>query len=621
MAEVLARTGHVQLERIVDPGEEIGVEELATGIERFEELERRYGAHWAQRPQVDRPASEAALGGGSPQATFAERLDALMAWSRDVDPILARIDSLDVQEAEHALVEELLTADGAELPGLDLLRAERNSLVAELLALPLSEPSPELPPLALRIERQGTQHRLICVVCARDDLERLRQAAAAAGARRVTLPDWLPGQTAAALALLDQKRNERQEARAKAGEELQESCERHGVDDALSDLRSLRWFAEHVPPPRYTHHFAVLMGFTDDPEGEIVRQALASEGIAALLHFGEAPAGLHPPTVLRNPRWVRPFELFAKLVGIPGVGEVDPTVLLAAIAPLLFGFMFGDVGQGAVLIVVGLLLRKRFPSLRLLVFGGASAIVFGLLFGSVFGMEGLIPALWFHPMEHPLRLLLVALYGGAAILLLGLILRGVGMLYRVEPWIEIGGQRRTSALAAWALMEVGPIAIYLGLLLAAFFPPALWLSVAGAVYFLFGNAFILRSIRAIAAALGRLIEHLFQLGVNTVSFARVGAFALAHAGLSTAIHGLVSATEGLLATSLILILGNALVLVIEGLVVSIQTTRLLLFEFFVRFFEAKGRPFRPLAPPPGSGRRPTDRSDVVLHPPSREASR
>src|SRR5208283_1516421 len=89
--------------------------------------------------------------------------------------------------------------------------------------------------------------------------------------------------------------------------------------------------------------------------------------------------------------------------------------------------------------------------------------------------------------------------------------------------------------------------------------------------------------------------------INTVSFVRVGAFALAHAGLGYAVAGLaagVGAATGLRATSwLMLAAGNALIIAIEGLVVGIQTTRLVLFEFFIRFLHGTGRAFRPLPLP------------------------
>jgi V/A-type H+-transporting ATPase subunit I len=99
--------------------------------------------------------------------------------------------------------------------------------------------------------------------------------------------------------------------------------------------------------------------------------------------------------------------------------------------------------------------------------------------------------------------------------------------------------------------------------------------------------------------LARLLESTIQLAINTLSFTRVGAFALAHAGLSLAVVSLAQSSGSAVAGLTVMILGNALIIVLEGLVVSIQITRLVLFEFFIRFLRGEGRTFRPLAAPPG----------------------
>ena len=101
------------------------------------------------------------------------------------------------------------------------------------------------------------------------------------------------------------------------------------------------------------------------------------------------------------------------------------------------------------------------------------------------------------------------------------------------------------------------------------------------------------------SAAGKLFESIFQLMINTVSFVRVGAFALAHGGLSLAFITLAATTDSVVAAVLILLVGNLIVIMLEGLVVTIQTTRLILFEFFIRFLQGTGRIFRPLAAPAG----------------------
>ena len=146
--------------------------------------------------------------------------------------------------------------------------------------------------------------------------------------------------------------------------------------------------------------------------------------------------------------------------------------------------------------------------------------------------------------------------------------------------------------------DAGGVVVYLGLLLSVFGRAGLWLAASGVVWTVTAELLHRRSALSLAAALGELLERTLQLAVNTLSFARVGAFALAHAGLSSAVIALAEVAGHGLSGLLVLILGNLLILVLEAMVVSIQTTRLVLFEFFTRFLTGAGRVFVPLPPPP-----------------------
>jgi V/A-type H+/Na+-transporting ATPase subunit I len=121
--------------------------------------------------------------------------------------------------------------------------------------------------------------------------------------------------------------------------------------------------------------------------------------------------------------------------------------------------------------------------------------------------------------------------------------------------------------------------------------------VAGLVWYLIGAFLVHRALIGGLAAIGHLLESGMQILVNTLSFARVGAFALAHSSLSVAVVTMADSAP-LWAAILIMVLGNVVIILLEGLVVSIQTTRLVLFEFFNRFLRGTGRVFRPLPVPP-----------------------
>jgi len=157
-------------------------------------------------------------------------------------------------------------------------------------------------------------------------------------------------------------------------------------------------------------------------------------------------------------------------------------------------------------------------------------------------------------------------------------------------------------------MTTGGIAFtYVSLLFAYWVPALVWCLAIGAIWTILG--FVLKGsdgpLRAAVTGLAEFAESLMRLLVNSFSFARIGAFALAHAGLSSAIIG-VGEAAGSVGYWIVLILGNLLIICLEGLVTGIQTTRLVLFEFFIRFFKAGGREFHPLNPPALASRNPLE---------------
>jgi V/A-type H+/Na+-transporting ATPase subunit I len=328
-----------------------------------------------------------------------------------------------------------------------------------------------------------------------------------------------------------------------------------------------------------------ITGWTSDA-GKLAR-CLERSHARAVVHFPEAPEALQVPLILRNPSWIQPFEIFSRLVGMPGRFSADPSELLVFVAPVLFGYMFGDVIQGLVLVVIGLAFQRRWPMLRLLVAGGVAAAVFGFVFGAAGGIHGAVPALWVAPLDKPLPVLLVPIGFGGALLTLGLALTGLEAYWRGK-------------LRDWLWRDAGFLALYVGLLLALLHPAGWVLVVLGLAIHVLGRLWLERRIGAAFASIGELLEKLAQISINTLSFVRVGAFALAHAGLSSALMSMVKIGDCSAGYVLLLLAGNALIIVIEVLVASIQTTRLVLFEFFTRFFETTGREFRPLPPPSGS---------------------
>ena len=318
------------------------------------------------------------------------------------------------------------------------------------------------------------------------------------------------------------------------------------------------------------------------------------------------------PVLFLNPGWLRPFQQILVALDLPAYGEVEPTPFLGFGFILLFGMMFGDVGHGLLLVAAGLILKRcgRWPEVGgILVPVGGSAALFGALFGSFLGWEGLLPPLWFSPMQDIPRLMLAALIVGVLLIATGMGLRIRNGLGR-EPSLSIFTDRFGVAGLGFYLGSLGlGFAIYRGWLGPSHLT---WLLLPLAAVFCHpfvhdeggpaGSFFLLcaeGSVEVLETVLGFL--------ANTFSFLRVAAFGLAHVGLSMAVFALAEqALElglGWPAAVLVHLFGNMVILVLEGLVVSIQAIRLEFYEFFGKFFRGGGTAFRPLVLDSGLERR------------------
>jgi V/A-type H+/Na+-transporting ATPase subunit I len=517
--------------------------------------------------------------------------------------------ALETEATQLAELAQALDAPGLQLPDLHKLAAAGPVLAARIYRMLPKTELRSLPTAVITqslVSAEGIPHLLAVGPMAQ--LEGLDRQMAALKARRVTLPEWLPRDIEKALAEITTRRDQLVAQRAEVKERLAALDAAHGMPRAIGTMALMAWFAGHAPSLPVTEHFAWVTGWTSDVDGHEINEALDRGKVRHLLRYKEAPAGVECPVVMHNPRWAKPFELFPNLLGTPGSNEADPSRIVALVAPLMFGFMFGDVGQGAVLLALGLWLRKRVPVFGLLVPYGSMAILFGFLFGSIFSNEELIPALWMHPINYPAKVMGIAIAFGVVILTTGLLLDALGAYWRRQGlfWLATRG----GILAAYlGLVTAG--AGYLGALTPAAGALGLNIMWLGFAWFVLGTVLTSHhnKLLEIPKALGELLESMLQIAVNTVSFVRVGAFALAHAGLSAAVIGMAAATGGGLGWLLVMILGNALVIALEGLIVGIQTTRLLLFEFFIRFLTAEGRQLRPLVGP-GTAIRPTGRSST-----------
>jgi V/A-type H+/Na+-transporting ATPase subunit I len=582
--EALAGTGAVELEARPTAVLPAALADIRPLLQQYAEFSLRYRAYW---PAEGRNASAFPE---APVKTLERCLAHLRAWALDAEPVIQQLQRGESERAELARWSRVLEAMATSTVDFaQTVNAGPLVHVRLFVFPPDSEPAFPQGLLVRHFVADGQLHAL--AVGTSDELLPLVQQAAAMKGQVHEMPSWLHTDMARNEAYVAARKIvlEHEDGRLRA--ELAALDERHGLRTALGDAARLHWVVQNVRALESGDLFCRITGWTSELAGHRLASALDRSGARAILHHPPPPSGAKPPLLLANPWWARPFEVFSRALGMPSRNEADPSVLLALAVPLMFGFMFADVGQGLVIAIAGFALRKRWPLARLFVAGGISATLFGLLFGSVFSLHVFHP-LWLAPLENPLTILLVPIIGGGILLTIGLLLSAVEALWRGE-------------FAGWVSQDAGFIAVYLGLLSGFLWKPGFAVAAGGAALFCLGHAWHARRVGAIGGALAELVERTLQILINTLSFARVGAFALAHAGLSSAIVALMHASGNVAVAALVLVLGNAIVIVLEGLVVSIQTTRLVLFEFFTRFLAAEGRVFRPLpAPPSTSGERP-----------------
>jgi len=578
--ESLAATGAVELEARAGVALPASLADLRPGLAEFAELASRYRLYW--------PATRAAPTAfpESPSATLQRSLAHLRAWALDAEPAIRQLQRSQGERDELHLWRGAL-GDFADSP-IDFAHVAGAGPVlhARLLVYP-ADAVPELPrgTLVRTVAADRSAHHLaVLVVGDARDVEALARQAALVKGRLHPAPTWFAADIGETRRRIDARLDAIDADERRSAQEIGVLHAKHEITRALADADRLQWLIRNVRALEAGEHFCWITGWTSDADGRRIAAALERSGTRALLRFGQARPDAQAPLLLANAAWARPFEVFCRAMGMPSSNEADPSALLALAVPLMFGYMFGDVGQGLVIAAAGFALRARFPIARLFIAGGLAAAVFGALFGSVFSVHAFAP-LWVAPLDAPLAILLVPLAGGAALLTVGLALNALEAWWRGE-------------FAAWLATDLGYGAAYLGILAGFVHPYGFAVAVAGALAFCVGRAAIAHKWVAALTAIAALAERLVQILINTLSFARVGAFALAHAGLSSAIVALADAADNLAAKAIVLVVGNLVVLALETLVVSIQTTRLVLFEFFTRFLTAGGRIFRPLPAPP-----------------------
>lgn len=368
---------------------------------------------------------------------------------------------------------------------------------------------------------------------------------------------------------------------------------------------ALRKYAAH------THETFYITGWMPEKSYQALAGQLKDcKDIILSVEDPENVRGLKPPTILKNNRFFKPFEAIVKMYGIPAHNEFDPTALVAVSYILMFGAMFGDVGQGAILAMAGLYMfygrKSRLGWVLACV--GVSSIVFGFLYGSIFGNEHLLQPLWKRPMENISQLLILSIGYGVAVILLSIVINIFNSLKARNYGRLLFDRNGVAGLVFYCGTLTSVLLILLRGSAAVSVTPAAVILLIPLLVMLFrekleriifshhgedrGGSFAESFFEVFEAVLGFLS--------NTVSFVRVSAFALSHAGLALAVWTLYDMVGGL-GKIIVIVIGNLLIIGLEGLIVGIQCLRLQYYEMFSRFFSGDGREFQPIRLHTGNG--------------------
>lgn len=311
------------------------------------------------------------------------------------------------------------------------------------------------------------------------------------------------------------------------------------------------------------------------------------------------------PVKLRHTRIFKPFELLIDAYGIPRYGTIDPTIFVAISFLIMFGAMFGDVGHGLVLSAVSLFLWKsKIEKVKqagtLIFYCGISSELFGVLYGSFFGYE--FRSLWIKPMHSIIEIFKMSILFGIVMITGGILLNVVNA-FRDRDYVKAIFDK--AGLIAGVIYWTGVALISKMLVSKAGFQPVYMIIFLACMGLLFLKPLVELIVKkkrepvltAFMESTIDILEIVMGYLANTVSFIRIAAFALAHTGLFLSIFELsriMKGVGGTTASLIVMVLGNILIILLEGLVVSIQSLRLNYYEFFSKFFISGKRFYKPL---------------------------
>lgn len=467
-------------------------------------------------------------------------------------------------------------------------------------------------------DNDGVNHWCL-YLCASGDKQEIDGLFSSLNFERIRIPDYAHGTPEQSIGFIEKDLAHEKDELAKVTSQITEFirtnqaalCAIYTKAKVLGEAFDMRRYSAFVK------NDFVLIGFV--PTRQEPQFAKLLEPLGGKVELSMRPADLEqrlePPVRLRNNWILKPFEMFVDMYGLPSYKDIDPTPFVGITYILLFGIMFGDLGQGALLSLLGWFLYNK----KNMVLGGVmarigiSSMVFGFLFGSVFGFETLLV-----PVHRALfgvdHLIHVMAPSSTNTILMGAIAIGVVIITAsIIMNIVLGFRSKDMERAIFSNNGIAGIVFYVAVVYGAVSTLLLGNNVFTPVYIISFIALPL-IIVFLKEPLGNLLhkkkpfphgfggffvesffemfEILLSFVSNTMSFLRVGGFVLSHAGMMAVVMTLSSMVSAG-ASPIVIIIGNLFVMGLEGLIAGIQVLRLEFYEIFSRFYGGDGKAFVP----------------------------
>lgn len=439
---------------------------------------------------------------------------------------------------------------------------------------------------------------------------------------RIVIPSEYIGTPAQACEELEKEIEEKQKEIAGIKKQISElmaknAAKLRGAKTRLEELATnfdVRKLAARIEEGDNKEDYYILCGWMgEDDVNKFLAESKNDDKVFVVVEEDKEKFFGEPPTKLKNPRFFKPFEMFIRMYGLPANDEMDPTMFVALTYTFIFGAMFGDVGQGLCLFVFGglLYLIKKINLAGIISIAGLFSTFFGFMFGSIFGFEDVLKPLWIRPIDHMTTLpflgklntvFIVAVAFGMFLIIVAMILHIINAAKSKDvegTWFDANGV----AGLVFYLAVVVTIVLFMtgnplpgGIVMGVMFGVPLLL--------IFLKEPLARRIEKradkmetgpgmyVVQGFFEMFETLLSYFSNTISFIRIGAFAVSHAAIMEVVLQLAGAESGH-PNWIGVIFGNLFVCGFEGLIVGIQVLRLEYYEMFSRFYSGSGRAFNP----------------------------